>query len=106
METDVLEHPAVNAWIKLQPDRVEPASIEILDSKKGAWIKLQSERAEPESIESLDRKARAWLRFRSERVEPEHTDILKERRFIYRLKGVGPDGTRYIQRNPFPPTRS
>jgi len=96
METDVLEHPAVKAWIKLQPDRVEPASIEILDSKKGAWIKLQSERAEPESIQSLDRKARAWIRFRSERVEPENTDILKERRFIYRLKGVGPEGAAVI----------
>jgi hypothetical protein len=65
MQTNLLEHPAIKAWMRLQPDRVEPESIEILDSKKGAWIKLQGERAEPESIESLDRKARAWIRFRS-----------------------------------------
>jgi Phosphotransferase enzyme family len=96
MQTDPLEHPAVKAWMKLKPDRVEPASIEILDSKKGAWIKLQAKRAEPESIESLDSKARAWIRFRSERVEPGNTDILKERRFIYRLKGVGPEGSAVI----------
>jgi hypothetical protein len=63
MQTNLLEHPAVKAWMRLQPDRVEPESIEILDSKKGAWIKLQGERAEPESIESLDGKARAWIRF-------------------------------------------
>jgi hypothetical protein len=96
MQTDLLEHPAVKAWSKLQPHCVEPASIEILDSKKGAWIKLQAERAEPESIESRDMKARAWIKFRSERVEPENTEILKERRFIYRLTGVGPESSAVI----------
>jgi hypothetical protein len=45
MQTNLLEHPAVRAWMRLQPDRVEPESVEILDSKKGAWIKLQGERA-------------------------------------------------------------
>jgi len=96
MQTDLLEHPAVKAWIKLQPDCEEPASIEILDSKKRAWIELRSERAEPEGIESLDRKARAWVRFRSERFEPENAEILKERRFIYRLRGVGTEGSAVI----------
>src|SRR5215203_2652408 len=94
MQTNLLEHPAVKAWMRLQPDRVEPESIEILDSKKGAWIKLQGERAEPESIESLDRRARAWIRFRSgcvqhENIEKFQHDFVKEKRFIYRLKGVG-----------------
>ena len=69
METDLLERPAVKAWIKLQPDRVEPESIEILDRKK-----------------------RFWIEFRSERVQPENIEVLKEERFIYRLKGVGPEG--------------
>jgi hypothetical protein len=96
MQTDVLEHPAVKAWIELQPDRVELESIEILDRKKGAWIKLQSERAEPESIETLDMKKRAWIKFRSELVQPEDIEILKEKRFIYRLKGVGPEGSAVI----------
>jgi hypothetical protein len=100
MQTDVLEHPAVKAWTKLQPDRTEPESIEILDRKldrkKGAWIKLQSERAEPESIETLDMKKRAWIKFRSERVQPEISEILKAKRFIYRLKGVGPEGSAVI----------
>jgi hypothetical protein len=96
MQTDVLEHPAVKAWIKLQPDRVEPESIEILDRKRGAWIKLQPERAEPGSIETLDMKKRAWIKFRSERVQPEITEILKEKKFIYRLKGVGPEGSAVI----------
>jgi hypothetical protein len=96
MQTDLLEHPAAKAWIKLQPDRVEPESIEILDRKKRAWIKLQPEGAEPESIEALDRKKRAWIRFRSDRVQPENIGILNEERFIYRLNGVGPKGSAVI----------
>jgi Phosphotransferase enzyme family len=96
MQTDVLEHQAVKAWIELQPDRLEPESIEILDRKRRAWIKLQSERAEPESIETLDLKKRAWITFRSERYQPEITDILKEQKFIYRLKGAGPEGSDVI----------
>jgi hypothetical protein len=99
MQTDLLEHPAVKAWLRLQPARVEPESIEILDSKgkkKACWIKLQSKRAEPESIEILDRKTRAWIRFRSERVQREHTEILKEKRSIYRLNGVGTEGSAVI----------
>src|SRR3712207_3753273 len=96
MRTDVLEHPAVKAWIKLQPDRVEPESIEILDGKKRVWIKLQSERAEPESIETLDRKKRAWIKFRSERFQPEVSEFLERRRFTYRLKGVGREGSAVI----------
>jgi hypothetical protein len=104
MQTDLLEHPAVKAWIKLQPDRVEPESIEILDRERRTWIKLQSERAESESIETLDRKKRAWIRFRSERVQPESTDILKEAKFIYRLKGVGPEGSAVIAKQCEPGT--
>jgi hypothetical protein len=73
METDLLEHPAVKAWIKLQPDGVEPESIETLDTKKRAWIKL-----------------------RSERVQPQITEILKRKRFMYRLKGVGREGSAVI----------
>jgi len=97
MQTDLLEHPAVKAWIKLQPDRVEPESIEILDrKKKRAWIKLQPEGAEPESIESLDRKKRAWIKLRSERVQPKIMEILKRKKFLYRLKGVGPEGSAVI----------
>jgi Phosphotransferase enzyme family len=96
MQTDVLEHPAVKAWIELQPDFVEPESIEILDRKRRAWIKLQSEGAEPERIETLDMKKRAWITFRSECVQPEITDILKAKRFIYRLNGVGPEGSAVI----------
>jgi Phosphotransferase enzyme family len=96
MQTDLLEHPAVKAWINLQPDCVEPESVEILDRKTRAWIKLQSERAEPESIEILDSKARAWIRFRSERIRPEITEILKEEKFIYRLNGVGSEGSTII----------
>jgi hypothetical protein len=96
MRTDLLEHPAVKAWNNLQPDRVEPESIEILDRETRAWIKLQSERTEPESIETLDRKKRAWIKFQSERVQPEITDMLKRKRFIYRLKGVGREGSAVI----------
>jgi hypothetical protein len=96
MQTDVLEHPAVKAWIRLQPERVEPESIEILDRKKRAWIKLQPEGAEPERIETLDRKKRVWIKFRSEHVQPENIEILKEKRFIYRLMGVGPEGSPII----------
>jgi len=98
MQTDLFEHPAVKAWMKLQPDRVEPESIEILDRTKRAWIKIQSKRAEPESIESLDMKTRAWLRFRSERIQPEITEILKKEnfKFIYRLVGAGPEGSSII----------
>jgi hypothetical protein len=97
MQTDLLEHPAVKAWMKLQPDRAEPESIDILDREKRVWIKLQSERAESESIEIVDRKKRVWIRFRSERVQPENIEkILKEKRFIYRLKGVGPEGSAVI----------
>jgi len=96
MQTDLLEHPAVKAWIKLQPYRTELESIDILDSKRGAWIKLQSERAEPECIETLDRKKRAWIRFRSERVQPENLEILNEKKFIYRLQGVGSEGSAII----------
>src|SRR3712207_2470223 len=96
MQTHLLEHPAAKAWMKLQLDRVEPESIEILDRKKRAWIKLQPEGAEPESIETLDRKKRAWIRFRSERVQPENIEILNEERFIYRLNGVGPEGSTVI----------
>jgi hypothetical protein len=93
----VFEHPAVKAWIKLQPDRVEPESIEILDREKtGAWIKLQSERAEPESIETVDRKKRAWIKLRSEHVQPEIAEILRRKRFTYRLKGVGREGSAVI----------
>ncbi len=73
MQTDLLEHPVVKAWKKLQPDCVEPESIEILDRKK-----------------------RAWIKFRSERVQPENIEILNEERFIYRLKGVGPEGSAVI----------
>src|SRR5215213_6619114 len=76
MQTDLLEHPAVKAWIKLQPYRTELESIDILDSKRGAWIKLQSERAEPEINQTLDQKKPAWIRFRSERVQPENLEIL------------------------------
>ena len=98
MQTDLLEHPAVKAWMKLQPDRVEPESVEILDRRTRTWIKLQSERAEPESVEILDSKARAWIRFRSERFRPEIAEILKKEKpkFIYRLKGVGPEGSTII----------
>src|SRR5215208_902487 len=103
MQTDLLEHPAVKAWIRLRLDCVEPYSVEILDSKskKRAWIKLKSERAESESIESLDRKARAWIRFRSgcvqhESIERFQHDFVKDKRFIYRLKGVGPEGSAVI----------
>src|SRR5215213_8260484 len=103
MQTDVLEHPAVKAWIKLQPNRGEPESIEILDhhassdkETRASWIKLQSKRGEPESIEILDRNKRAWITFGSERVQPENTQILKDKRFIYRLKGVGPEGSAVI----------
>src|SRR5215208_106834 len=73
MRTDLLEHPAVKAWNNLQPDRVEPESIETLDGKK-----------------------RAWIKFRSERVQPEITEMLKRKRFIYRLKGVGREGSAVI----------
>jgi hypothetical protein len=97
MQTDLLEHPAVKAWIKLQPDRADPESIEILDdTQTGAWIELQSERDEAQSIETLDRKKRAWIRFRSERVRPEITEILKRGKFIYRLKGIGSEGSAVI----------
>src|ERR671920_221759 len=76
MQTDLLEHPAVKAWNELQPDRVEPESIEILDRERTkAWITLQSERAESESIEALDGKKRAWIKLRSRRVQPEITEI-------------------------------
>jgi hypothetical protein len=71
-------------------------SIEILDGKKRVWIKLQSERAESESIETQDRKKRAWIKFRSERVQPEITEYLARRRFTYRLKGVGREGSAVI----------
>ena len=97
MRTDLLEHPAVKAWNNLQPDRVEPESIEILDRERTkTWIKLQSEPAEPEGIETLDRKKRAWIQLRSRRVQPEITEILKRMGFIYRLKGVGREGSAVI----------
>jgi hypothetical protein len=97
MQTDLLEHPAVKAWNKLQPDCVEPESIEILDRERTkAWIKLQSERAKPESIETLDSHKRAWIKLRSRRVQPEITEILKRKRFIYRLNGVGREGSAVI----------
>jgi Phosphotransferase enzyme family len=96
MQTDVLEHPAVKAWIRLQPERVEPESIEILDGKRRVWIKLQSERAESESIETQDRKKRAWIKFRSERVQPEISEFLARRKFTYRLKSVGWEGSDVI----------
>jgi hypothetical protein len=73
MQTDVLEHPAVKAWIRLQPDCLEPKSIEILDKRKRAWLSFQSERLEYEIIESL-----------------------RERTLVYRLKGVGPGGSAVI----------
>jgi hypothetical protein len=56
MQTDMLENPAVKAWIKLKPDCLEPKSIEILDMRKR----------------------------------------LHERKFVYRLKGVGPEGSAVI----------
>jgi Phosphotransferase enzyme family len=96
MQTDLLEHPAVKAWIELQPYRAEPERLEILDSNRGAWINLQAERAEHESIESRDMKARARIIFGTERVQPEITEILKEKRFIYRLTGVGPENSAVI----------
>jgi Phosphotransferase enzyme family len=96
MQIDLREHPAAKAWIKLQPDRVELESIEILDRKKRVWIKLQPEGAGPESIDTLDRKKRVWIKFRSEHVQAEHIEILKEKKFIYRLKGVGPEGSAVI----------
>jgi hypothetical protein len=97
VRADLLEHPAVKAWIKLQPARVEPASIEILDrGKTGAWIKLQAERAKPESIQTLDKKKRALIKLRSERVEPEIMEILQKEKFMYRLKGVGREGSAVI----------
>jgi len=99
MQTDVLEHPAVKAWMRLQPDSIEP-----------------------EGIEVLDRKKRAWIKFRSELVQPEDIEILQEKRLIYRLKGVGPEGSALLSpnsarrameccntlctKNPFPPTHS
>jgi hypothetical protein len=73
MQIDVLEHPVVKAWIKLQPDRLEPEGIEILDKQKRAWLRFQSEWLETESIESLQR-----------------------RRFVYRLMGVGSKGSAVI----------
>jgi Phosphotransferase enzyme family len=73
MRTYVLEHPAVKAWIKLQPDRVEPESIEILNKKKRAWLTFQSEWLESEMIESL-----------------------QKRKLVYRLKGVGSEGSAVI----------
>src|SRR5215475_9753213 len=33
-QTNLLEHPAVKAWAKLRPDRLEPAGIERLQKKK------------------------------------------------------------------------
>jgi hypothetical protein len=73
MRTDVLEHPAVKAWIKLQPDRVGPERLEILDKQKRAWLRFQSDWLETESIESL-----------------------QERKFVYRIKGVGSKGSAVI----------
>jgi hypothetical protein len=73
MQTDVLEHPAVKAWIRLQPNCFEPKSIEILDKQKRAWLSFQPEWLEYESMESL-----------------------QERKFVYRLKGVGPEGSAVI----------
>jgi Phosphotransferase enzyme family len=73
VQTDVLEHPAVKAWIRLQPDCLEPKSIEILDKQKRTWLSFQSERLEFEIIESLG-----------------------ERTLVYRLKGVGPGGSAVI----------
>ena len=34
VQTNLLEHPAVKAWAKLQPERVEPSAIERLQKKK------------------------------------------------------------------------
>jgi len=73
MQTDLLEHPAVKAWVKLQPDRVEPESLEILDTQKRVWRRFQSEWFESEIIESL-----------------------RKRTFVYRLKGVGSEGSAVI----------
>lgn len=70
MQTDVLEHPAVKAWSKLQPDRIEPEGIEMLDKRK-----------------------RAWLRFQPEWLKSEIMESLQERKVVYRLKGVGPEGS-------------
>lgn len=95
MRTDLLEHPAVKAWIELRPDRVEPESIEILDRERTkAWIELRAELDEP--IESLDGKERAWIKLRSRHVRPEIAEILSRKRFIYRLKGVGREGSAVI----------
>jgi hypothetical protein len=104
MQTDVLKHPAVKAWMRLQPDSIEPESIEILDRKQQVWVKLQSERAVPESIDTLDRKKRASIYFRSEHVQPEIAEILAERTFVYRLKGVGPEGSAVIAKQCAPGT--
>lgn len=38
IRADLLEHPAVKAWAKLMPGRVEPERIEILREKKGSAI--------------------------------------------------------------------
>jgi hypothetical protein len=73
MQTDVLEHAAVKAWSKLQPDRIEPESIEMLDKQKRAWLRFQPEWLKSEIIESL-----------------------QERKLVYRLKGVGSQGSAVI----------
>ena len=38
LQTDLLEHPAVKAWSRLLPERVEPESVEILREKKKSAI--------------------------------------------------------------------
>jgi hypothetical protein len=38
LQTDLLEHPAIKAWSRLLPERVEPESVEILREKKKSAI--------------------------------------------------------------------
>jgi thiamine kinase-like enzyme len=41
LQTDLLEHPAVEAWTELRPERVKPERIEVLkEKKKGAVYRL------------------------------------------------------------------
>jgi len=58
----------------------------------------------PESFETLDRKKRAWIYFRSEHVQPEIGEILAERTFVYRLNGVGSEGSAVIAKQCKPGT--
>ena len=38
LETNLLEHEAVNAWSRLQPERVEPKGIEILKLREKSAV--------------------------------------------------------------------